>query len=260
MNYSQSHADVTRKAPRRRRLARFLSSALIVVGLCMFAAGAWLWFSEADSVREQEDIADAVATTDTDGDGEPDVDFEQARELVGCDAWIEIPDAGISLPVMQATADAPDYWLRHNQNGKWTWSGTLFIDSRTSADADNALVYGHHLTSIGGMFSNIFDTYQQDKFDAKLADGATWTTATGSHEMRTLCALRVHETNQLVQRFDFDDTTALHEWLRQLVADAGAVSSDADALIMSSTHVVETVCCSSLRSGQPWRCVTVFVY
>lgn len=274
MNY----ADTETKA-RHRRPRHVLSNVLIVAGIVAMLAGGGVLLYDRQSADEQAAIADEVVAPVTDdgtqggdgaaqGDGATQgtvpgagvVDFGRAQERTGCTAWLQIPSASISLPVMQASAADPEYWLRHSLSGRWTWSGTLFVDSRTTADARNALVFGHHMTATGGMLSNIFDTWQQGPFDARVAAGAVWTTGTGRHEAHALCALKVHETNQEVQRMDFADDGEFRDWLRDLVSQSGAHVADTDEVIDSATHAVVTVCCSQLRAGQPWRTVDVFVY
>lgn len=260
MNYSHvgsgasPDAKSRAKAPRRRRRGRIISIALIVIGVTLMAVGGSTIWSEHAEVAEQAAVAKKV----TNDDGI--VSLDKARDLTGCDAWIEIPGADISLPVMQASKDDPDHWLRHDLNGNWTLAGTVFIDSRNTADSPSAIIYGHHMQGIGGMFSNIHDVYKQDQFDAKIAPGAVWTTASGRHEMKALCSMRVYYTNQLVQEMDFDSTEALQAWARKLVAASSAHVDDTDEVIAGATHVVEAVCCSEMRAHQPWRCVTVFVY
>lgn len=270
MNYSDRGASDGHVRPRRRHV---LSDVLIVVGIVAMLAGGGVMLYDRQTADEQAAIADEVVAPPSDdgNDGRTPqasggvdnagiVDFGRAQERTGCTAWLQIPDAGISLPVMQASASDPEYWLRHSLSGRWTWSGTLFVDSRTNADARNALVFGHHMTATGGMLSNIFDTWQQGPFDARVASGAVWTTATGRHEAKALCALKVHETNQEVQRMDFSDDDEFRDWLRDLVRQSGAHAADTEPTIASATHAVVTVCCSQLRAGQPWRTVDVFVY
>lgn len=271
--------DYSEHRTKQKRGGHAISTLLIVVGVAaMLAGGAMIW-SGRQAVDAEAAIADEVTGASQDagqdsssssasqegqsGDAassDAPIDFDRAKARTNCAAWLQIPDAGISLPVMQASKSNPEYWLRHDLSGRWTWSGTLFIDSRTDAEARNALVFGHHMTSIGGMLTNIYDTWQQGPFDAKVARGAIWTTESGRHEARALCALKVYETNQEVQRMDFADDAEFRDWLRSLVRQSGAHARDADSLIGSATHAVVTVCCSSLRSGQPWRTVNVFVY
>ncbi len=81
-------------------------------------------------------------------------------------AWIAVPGANISLPVVQTTNN--DKYLNTGFNGKWLSGGTAFIDYQNKAPFSdmNTVIYGHNMRD-GSMFGKIknyksLDTYKKN--------------------------------------------------------------------------------------------------
>ncbi len=69
-------------------------------------------------------------------------------------AWIEIPGTDIDYPVMQKQGD-PEYYLRRNYKGEYSYSGTPFLDKNCNIRlSKNLIVYGHNMKD-GTMFSDL---------------------------------------------------------------------------------------------------------
>ncbi len=69
-------------------------------------------------------------------------------------AWLAVPGAKISLPVVQTTNN--DKYLNTGFNGKWLSGGTAFIDYLNKAPFSdmNTVIYGHNMRD-GSMFGSI---------------------------------------------------------------------------------------------------------
>ncbi|MBQ2827744.1 MAG: class B sortase [Clostridia bacterium] len=78
-------------------------------------------------------------------------------------AWLVVPGANISLPVVQTTNN--DKYLDTGFNGKWLSGGTAFIDSNNkSVFSDmNTVIYGHNMRD-GSMFGSIKNYKTLDTF------------------------------------------------------------------------------------------------
>lgn len=175
-------------------------------------------------------------------------------------AWVDIEDADISLPVCQAEADAPDYYLTHDLWGNESVAGCLYVDCRADAHARHALVYGHHLTGTGGMLSALYACADQDVFDELLSGDVLWLTPEGGkRRLHPLCALAVDQSCDDVQCFDFEDEASFRTWLHALCGKASARAPDAELHASRATCAVSLVTCSSLLSGQRGRTVVVLV-
>jgi hypothetical protein len=131
-----------------------------------------------------------------------------------------------------------------------------FLDHRCAADGIHRLVYGHRLF-LGGQFSALQRTYQQEVFDG--IGVCQWSTPSGGTvRLVPFCASRRNEWYANIQHFDLRED-GLEPWLMELAADAGASSADAETLAAKARSAVTLVTCSSELSGQPWRTIVVFV-
>lgn len=94
------------------------------------------------------------------------IDFDKLLEInpdsVG---WLEVPSLGISYPIVQGTDN--DFYLRHDINNNFAWSGSIFLDyrSRRELDEDHTTIYGHHMND-GTMFSLLIK-YDSEEFFKK---------------------------------------------------------------------------------------------
>lgn len=81
--------------------------------------------------------------------------------------WIKVPNTNIDLPALQASANAPEFYLDHDYNKQSSKYGSIFIDSHCSVETGKSrsiLLYGHSLLS-GRMFTELnkyktFDFYK----------------------------------------------------------------------------------------------------
>lgn len=230
----------------------FVRIGVGVAGVALMGAGGFLTASELRDAHRVDGVVDEATDAVTGR-----VDASEARDLMGADMWLDLPSAGVSQPVMRAENKADeDRWLRHAVDGSFSWAGTPFTDRRSTPR--NTVIYGHHLTGVGGAFSPLYDMWRQDAFDAKAGE-LTIATADASRTYHPACALRVRETDSGVQTFDFDDDGDWRAWARALMGRATASMPGASTDIDDGTMSVELVCCSSLRGGMPWRCVVLFV-
>lgn len=190
-------------------------------------------------------------------DSESDIDWESLRQS-GANpvAWLSVAGTPIDYPVAQGDAQEPDFYLTHDLWGTPSGAGCPYIDSRTSATATHALVYGHHMGTTGLQFSAISEAYRQDVFEG--LGTLTWQTPDGKRlEMEPLCAAVVDMAYQPIQKFPEHDED-LSGWLEEIVAGASARSQDVEGLASECSRVVTLVTCSSTTSGQRGRTIVLF--
>lgn len=75
-------------------------------------------------------------------------------DIVG---WIKIPNTNIDLPVLQADAKDPEFYLDHDYNKNASKFGSVFADAKskvTDEKTKSTILYGHTLNS-GRMFSQL---------------------------------------------------------------------------------------------------------
>lgn len=91
------------------------------------------------------------------------VDLSALQELnADCMGWIEIPDTGISYPVVRAADN--DYYITHTFQKKQNKAGAIFMDYRCdTALADfHTILFGHNMRD-GSMFA-LLDSFQDSAF------------------------------------------------------------------------------------------------
>lgn len=103
------------------------------------------------------------------GEAEKDIpaaiDFTALQKISGdAVAWIYVPDTCISYVVAQGGDDS--YYLDHMLNGKYSTSGTIFMDSRNTPDFTdwNTILYGHHMKN-GTMFAALENYKEQEYYE-----------------------------------------------------------------------------------------------
>lgn len=124
---------------------------VIIVSAAVFVICAAVlinWHLESKNTQDAINELDRVLT-----ESETAEDDEKPY-IKNCVAWIEIPGTDIDYPVMQKQGD-PEYYLRRNYKGEYSYSGTPFLDKNCNIRfSKNLIVYGHNMKD-GTMFSDL---------------------------------------------------------------------------------------------------------
>lgn len=251
----------------KRRIGWGQAAAMLAVaaGLAVAASGAYFIWKDAHAERGYQAIslndAPKISADQSNDDSDDRIDWDALKaENPDIAAWIQLPDTVIDYPVMQASDENPHYYLRHDLWHGWSIGGNPYIDHRCTADGQNIIVYGHHMGSIGTMFTPLYDCYRQTEFDALLANNDLyWSTPDGGTiALHAVCAMRVDDEYATVQKFSFDDQSAFHDWIKQMVSESSVQYSDWEARTSAATRAIALVTCSSLWSGSSARTVVLF--
>lgn len=128
--------------------------SILILAVC--AAVLVSWHLESRTAQDAINELDRVLT-----ESETAEDDEKPY-IKNCVAWIEIPGTDIDYPVMQKQGD-PEYYLRRNYKGEYSYSGTPFLDENCNIRiSKNLIVYGHNMKD-GTMFSEL-TKYKDLKF------------------------------------------------------------------------------------------------
>ena len=156
-------------------------------------------------------------------------------------AWLTVDGTSIDYPVMQGSNN--DEYLNKDPFGKFSLSGSIFLDSRNSADFSDpySMLYGHHMEH-GAMFGALDYFIEQSYFDQRRT--GTLTTASGQdYNLRFFAACKAYATEKTV--FDQPDTT--NEQLLQFIQKNAAiyepqgVNADSRILALSTCQSAENV-------------------
>ncbi|MBQ2580494.1 MAG: class B sortase, partial [Ruminococcus sp.] len=120
-------------------------------------------------------------------------------DMVG---WITIDDTNIDYPVMQGESNS--HFLNTDPFGKYSLSGSIFLDSRCSSDFSDSfsLIYGHHM-EYGKMFGAL-DDFLNRSFLEKHKKGTLMVgrNAEKVYEIEVFAAMKVSAKEKTV--FDLD--------------------------------------------------------
>ena len=156
-------------------------------------------------------------------------------------AWLTVDGTSIDYPVMQGRNN--DEYLNKDPFGKFSLSGSIFLDSRNSADFSDpySMLYGHHMEH-GAMFGALDYFIEQSYFDQHRT--GTLTTVSGQdYNLRFFAACKAYATEKTV--FDPPDTT--NEQLLQFIQKNAAiyepqgVNADSRILALSTCQSAENV-------------------
>ena len=153
-------------------------------------------------------------------------------------AWVSVNGTNIDYPVVQS--DDNYEYVNKNFWGGYSFAGCPFLDYRSSADGEHALVYGHNLAGIGTMFSSIHDSYDQSSFDQ--LGTVHWSTPdVGTIDFTPVMAMKVSESYQPIQTFDFDLTIdEKTKALEELSQSRNVDETIADASVNSVEEIANT--------------------
>lgn len=109
------------------------------------------WYSESKNAEKEISELSSIDTTESKDEELAD---KKTKDIRYCVAWLEIPGTDIDYPVMQKPGD-PEYYLRRNFKGEYSYSGTPFLDAGCSVStSQNLIVYGHNMKD-GTIFSDL---------------------------------------------------------------------------------------------------------
>lgn len=176
------------KCRQRRRIKPLdiLLAAICAVSLTAAALIGWTIFHQDAVYRELSIDAEADADDGIDWDGlrarNPDIA-----------AWVSVEGTPVDFPVVSPReGDPKGFYLNHDFDRNWSFSGCPYLDPRCGADGRHALVYGHHLNFDGEMFTYLRDAWRQEKFDA-LGDMRWSTPAEGTVSLHPAFSMSVDQ-------------------------------------------------------------------
>lgn len=158
----------------------------IIVSVIIFAvcfAVLIHWYSESKNAEKEISELSSIVTTES---KDEELAYKKTQDIRYCVAWLEIPGTDIDYPVMQKL-DNPEYYLRRNYKGEYSYSGTPFLDAGCSVStSQNLIVYGHNMKD-GTMFSDLMKfkdlNYCMEHQDIKLTVGGI----TNEYKLYAVC-------------------------------------------------------------------------
>lgn len=167
--------------------SKMLDIAIIVSVIIFAVCFAVLihWYSESKNAEKEISELSSIVTTESKDEELAD---KKTKDIRYCVAWLEIPGTDIDYPVMQKPGN-PEYYLRRNFKGEYSYSGTPFLDAGCSVStSQNLIVYGHNMKD-GTMFSGLMKfkdlNYCMEHQDIKLTVGGI----TNEYKLYAVCVV-----------------------------------------------------------------------
>lgn len=134
---------------RAKARAAYAAAAALLLAAALAAAAYMLMGRAASSVEPSPDEGQGAAAAES-ADGWPEVDWGYWRSVnpsvVG---WISVDGTDVSQPIVQASPDAPTWWLRHDVWGNWSLYGCVYLDADCAEGgllgSQNAVIFGHNM-------------------------------------------------------------------------------------------------------------------
>lgn len=163
-------------------LKKLVALFLAIVSLGAIGFAGWqlygIWQQDHQIEKETEELEQFLYKEVTDPSSSEATDPSSSEEMFAVDwnglqatnpcviAWIFLPDTSISYPVVQGSDNS--YYLNHTFAGAYNTMGAIFLDSFAQSDFedDNSIVYGHSVSDIGGMFTDLTKYTNQNFFQS----------------------------------------------------------------------------------------------
>lgn len=134
---------------RGKARAAYAAAAALLLAAALAAAAYMLMGRAASSVEPSPDEGQGAAAAEC-ADGWPEVDWSYWQSVnpsvVG---WISVDGTDVSQPIVQASPDAPTWWLRHDVWGNWSLYGCVYLDADCAEGgllgSQNAVIFGHNM-------------------------------------------------------------------------------------------------------------------
>ena len=245
----------------RRGKRNVPSYVLITIGVVLLLVAGGLFIHAQIGYKQAAEFYDtlntqAIKDTESDGSGVPSIDFDALtkvnEDVVG---WIYIPGTNINYAVVQGETN--DTYLRTLISGEYNASGSVFMDMDDTAPGlvdQQTTLYGHHMND-GSMFTQVYDSLSQEKFDS--IEKVYYITPDATYELEPLFTMRVEDDYVAARQANFEGTAGLAQYLSDSLKNAEAKASDAEAKIQDASAVLTLVTCDDAFLAKTKRAAMV---
>lgn len=145
-------------------------------------------------------------------------------------AWLEVPGAGISQPVVRERGDAVGFYLTHDVYGSWNLFGCPYVDVECKwPDGRAVYIMGHNISTPPAMFHELVD--------ADLSDGAVLYLPDGSERHLPFLGREVVPGDSYAKRVAFSSAGEFGDWVDGIAGSSGGDVGQVVALCTCSYSV-----------------------
>ncbi len=129
--------------------------------LLAFSVTGYFVYRYYQNDKKQEDRFDQLEEIEEERENPVPSIAPKEKENPDWIGWLKIRDTNISYPVMQRKGDS-EYYLHRDFDGRYSFYGTPFLDSRCTTDSDNCIIYGHNIN--GGRMFGALHAYSRESY------------------------------------------------------------------------------------------------
>lgn len=214
-----------------------LGAISLIVAICL--TGNLQEAVQGTKLKPAERSLDAMQVRKQGDDGFPVVDWDALKainpDIVG---WLTIPGTPVDYPVLKASGQKPDFYLKHDVWRNFDMHGSIYVDAACPQDIDslNVIVYGHHMAdgTMGATWANYIDEDWAGDHCQLLVQTPGW------KKRFTVQGARVIDGREQSKRADFagsrDFSQYVHDQIRQCAwSRPGALDFDPESMVTLCT-------------------------
>lgn len=138
--------------------------------------------------------------------------------------WIELPDSKIDYPILRGTDN--ERYLNETYDGKYSSSGSIFMDFRCSFDSSNVVIYGHNMKN-GSMFRAL-NNYVEEEFYNGHRAYKIYTEEDGCKDYEIISCY-ITDAYSDAYKIAFDGQEDYESWIEEIVGKSLYEGMEADA-------------------------------
>lgn len=230
-----------RSARTKRHQGRIVAAVALILALSLGLSVTFWLISCQERAHPRPSLGMSVEDR---GDGLPLVDWEYWMninpDIIG---WVTIPQTRIDLPVVQASQEAPRYYLDHDIYGEPNPLGCPYVDAECEGvgfEARNTVVFGHHW-STGEMFADLAN-YSDEAF-AEAHELIYLQTPESAWLLQVEGAAIIRGSDR-TKRLTFEDESDYDRWYEDRMSECCVRLSSSES---PPSHLVTFVTCSYQR-------------
>lgn len=200
----------------KRKTKTIISLTCLAVATICFGVFAYAYHmkQEAHPTAQGDTQPIAYEQSDSELEGWPLIDWAYWQDInPDICAWIKVPGTSVDYPVMQASLDAPEFYLKHDIHKDYNIWGVPYLDAENATrgilSSKAAWVYAHNMLD-----SSMFEPLVQYADPAFMAEHPkVWIqTPSGIKRSYDVYAAEVLRGTDPVKRTDFKDSVDFASW------------------------------------------------
>ncbi len=140
------------------------------------------------------------------------IDFKALKEKSpDIYAWIKIPGTKVDYPVLRSNDKPEDFYLDHDENGKYRFAGCIYSQMYNSDDFTdpNTILYGHNMNN-GSMFASLHSFRKASFFNE---NKYIYIYTPGHILTYTIYSAYRYDNRHLLYHFDFSDKQVFADYI-----------------------------------------------